>query len=323
MSVVAGCSLFDGVLLAADCRATFKRIGCPDIHSDNVLKVFALLPHTAIGFVGDIDVASFLLRSLLVHIKNRKHVDPISLSNWLPRLFRYEFSRFNAKYGERTVIFMIASVLKDRPNIVQRKAVAELVNYIGFGKSPIQRTWMPSILIEILKIPPQYEWIQIPGTCRNILYVLASPIFEIRPYHPLQFAAIGSGQSCIEEIARYNDAIFALDPGNSFVESFQFRDIIQGFITERGIESVGGVYPVLKVTGRGVENLGISTQIPVGGTKIELVFEAGRWIQRNATMGKEIPLLMPWEFLQKPPMQNLRFDDLSEALDLFKSPKQK
>jgi hypothetical protein len=61
MSVVAGSSLFDGVLLTADCRATITRPGMPDIHSDNVLKVIALHPNTAIGFVGDIGIASYLL----------------------------------------------------------------------------------------------------------------------------------------------------------------------------------------------------------------------------------------------------------------------
>jgi hypothetical protein len=80
MSVVAGCSLFNGVLLAADCRATIRVQNKPDIHSDNVLKVFALLPHTAIGFVGDIDIASFLLQCLLTKLRKRRRNDPISLS---------------------------------------------------------------------------------------------------------------------------------------------------------------------------------------------------------------------------------------------------
>ena len=44
MSVVAGCSLFDGVLLAADCRATVQYPNRPDLYSDNVLKVMAIHP---------------------------------------------------------------------------------------------------------------------------------------------------------------------------------------------------------------------------------------------------------------------------------------
>ncbi|MHC4184283.1 MAG: Ntn hydrolase family protein, partial [Planctomycetota bacterium] len=147
MSVVAGCSLFDGVLLAADCRATIKQ----KVYSDNVLKVFALFPHTAIGFAGHIDVASYLLRTLQKQIQKRNHTDPISLSHWFPRFFRHEFKKYTTRYGDRTVHFMIASVLIGRLNAVERKAVVELVKYIGFGKSPIKRNFMPNFLVEIMK----------------------------------------------------------------------------------------------------------------------------------------------------------------------------
>lgn len=318
MSVVAGCSLFDGVLLAADCRATIRVPNKPDIHSDNVLKVIALLPHTAIGFVGDIDIASFLLQCLLMGLGKRRRKDPISLSCWIPRLFRYQFNRFISKKGNRTVVFMIGSVLRDRRNIVERKAVADLVKYIGFGHSPIQRNWIPGFLVEFLKIPEKFKWIEIPNTCRNILYTLASPNFEIRSYAPLQYTAIGSGESCLEQIERYHDAVFALSPGNSFVESSQFRQIIQNFIDEKGIRSIGGLYPVLKITERGIEHIGMGTEIPVGGTRIELSFKSGRWIQRNVTEGKELPIVMPWELMKIKGLKPETFNDLSNAMKRFR-----
>ena len=261
MSVVAGCSLFDGVLLAADCRATIREMNKPDIHSDSVLKVIALLPHTAIGFVGDIDIASFLLQNLLMGLNKRRRKDPISLSFWIPRLFRYLFSIYTSKKGDRTIVFMVGSVLRDRSNIVEREAIAELVKYIVFGQSPIQRNWIPDFLIQFLKIPKKNKWIKIPNTCRNLLYTIASPDFEIRSYAPLQYTAIGSGEACLEQIECYRDAIFAFDPGNSFVESSQFRQTIQNFINEKAIRSVGGLYPVLKITGKGIEHIGMGTEI--------------------------------------------------------------
>jgi hypothetical protein len=318
MSVVAGCSLFDGVLLAADCRATVQYPNRPDIHSDNVLKVLAIHPNTAIAFVGDINIAAHLLGKLVVGLKNRSRNDPITLSHWLPRLFRHEYQKFVSQFGERTVIFMIASVIKGRPNVVERKAVEELVKYIGFGHSPIQRNFIPSMLIEIMKLPSNFRWVTIPDTCMGVLYVLASPSFQIRAYRPLQFAAIGSGESAIEEITKYQDAILALEPGNSFVESSQFRQIIQHFIDERKIQSVGGLYPVLKVTGRGVEHITMGTEIPVGGTRLELAFENGRWIQKNLSTGKQIPILMPWELVKNGITRAQMFNDLSEAYRHFK-----
>lgn len=318
MSVVAGCSLFNGVLIAADCRATIRVPNKKDIHTDNVLKVFAILPHTTIAFVGDIDIASFLLQQLLIRLPKHSRKDPISLSRWIPRLFRYLFNKFTPINGDRTVVFMIGSILRDRRNIVERKAVVELANHIFFGKSPIKRNWIPGFIVEFLKIPDRYKLIEIPNTCRNILYTLASPNFEIRPYAPLQYTAIGSGASCLEQIHIYNDSIFALDPGNSFVESSQFRQIIQNFIDEMGITSVGGLYPVLKITGKGVEHLGMGTEIPVGGTRIELSFQSGRWIQRNVTDGKELPLLMPWEFMKINAFKETTFNDLSDAMKRFR-----
>jgi hypothetical protein len=213
---------------------------------------------------------------------------------------------------------MIASVIKGRPNVVERKAVEELVKYIGFGHSSIKRNFMPGILIEIMKAPSTFKWVVLPGTSMGMLYVLSSPSFEIRAYRPLQFAAIGSGESSIEEITKYQDAILALEPGNSFVESSQFRQVIQHFIDERKIQSVGGLYPVLKVTDKGVEHITMGTEIPVGGTRVELAFEGGRWIQKNISTGKQIPILTPWEFIKNGVAKNQTFDDLSDAYRHFK-----
>lgn len=318
MSVVAGCSLFDGVLLAADCRATLQYPHGTKSHSDNVLKVLAIRPDTAIAFVGDIRIAAYLLGRLLNALKNRKLKDPVSLCAWLPRLFRHEYQRFASRFGETTIIFMVASVIKGRPNVVERQAVEELVKYIGFEHSPIKRNFMPGILIEIMRVPSNSKDVAIPGTSTGRLYVLSSPSFHIRAYRPLQFAAIGSGESAIEEITRYQDSILALEPGNSFVESSQFRQVIQHFIEEKRIQSVGGLYPVLKVTARGVEHITMGTEIPVGGTRVELAFEEGRWIQKNISTGKQIPILTPWEFVRNGIAKNQTFNDLSDAYKQFK-----
>jgi len=318
MSVVAGCSLFDGVLLAADSRVTIRRHDASDLHADNVQKLFPLCPGTAIGFVGHLDISSHLLRLLLTEIRKRTRKDPISLSNWMPRLFRRAYAAFCSSKGTRSIAFMVASVLRDRPNIVERKAVAELVQHIGFEKSPIRRSWMPGILIEILRAPSQYQYVAIPGTSLGLLYVMRSPLFEIESYRSLQFCAIGSGECVYEEVSRYYDGIVAFDPGNSFVEATFFRETIQRFLDEKGIETVGGLYPTLKVTGKGIELIGQSATIPVGGPKIELVIEENRWIQRNHETGKEIRLLYPWEIRRKDVKDDLVFEDLKEAYQKFR-----
>ena len=158
----------------------------------------------------------------------------------------------------------------------------------------------------------------IPGTSRGLLYVMRSPLFEIEPYRPLQFCAIGSGESAYEEIAKYHDGIVAFHPGNSFIESSFLRDTVQRFLDEKGIESVGGLYPTLKVSGKGTELLGQSATIPVGGPKIELAIKDNRWIQRNHETGKEIRLLYPWEVKGEPITEDYKFDDLKEAYRKFR-----
>lgn len=324
MSVVAGCSLFDGVLITSDCRATFQMRDQPDIYSDTVLKVMAVLPHTAIGFVGDIEAASYLLKCLLLELRKQDRTDPISLANWIPRLFRHKYGRFAHQYGKRPIHFMIGSVLVDRQNIVKREAVFELIRTIGFGESQVTRNWIPSLLFNLANTSKSGdEWIEIPGTCRNILYTLNSPSFEQRHVLTLQFAAMGSGESCVEEIRRYHDTIFAFQPGNAGLEDMWLRESIRHFIQERKIQSVGGLYPVIKVTGREEpQHIGLSTEIPVGGTKIELMFNprSYQWKQRNLTSGKEMPIIMPWDFLRniRQQIRNRTFDDFDLAYSDFR-----
>ena len=324
MSVVAGCSLFDGVLLSADCRATIKLPKHPDIHSDNVLKIIAILPHTAIGFAGDIHPASYLIQSLLAELKNKKRKDPISLANWIPRLFRYRFKKYVTHHGHCIVNFMIASVLRDRPNIVKRKEIFELIKTIGFGNSPIKRNWIPSLLFNLLeKSGEKDEWIEVPNTCRNILYTLYSPTFRKHNIPILKFTAIGTGKSCIEEIQRYYDVIFSWQPGNHGQEAMWLRSTIQQFIEEKNINDVGGLYPVIKLTGkRDPQHIGLSTEVPIGGTKIELIFnpDSYQWKQKNITTGKEIPITMPWDYLKsiKQQIKNNTFNDLNDAYRDFR-----
>jgi hypothetical protein len=95
LSVIAGCSLFDGVILAADSRCTIHLPNGSNKYADFTQKLFVLNTHSAIGFVGDLHTASILLQSLFAHLKGRNIKEPISLSRWLPRFFKYEYSKLN------------------------------------------------------------------------------------------------------------------------------------------------------------------------------------------------------------------------------------
>lgn len=79
------------------------------------------------------------------------------------------------------------------------------------------------------------------------------------------------------------------------------------------------MYPVIKIHSKGLELLGQSAQIPIGGTTFELKIDSnGKWIQRNSTTGKEIKLLLPWEIDPHKFHKDERFDDLKDALNKFR-----
>jgi hypothetical protein len=313
VSVVAGCSLFDGVLLAADCRVTIIR-GETRVYSDTVQKVFDVRPHTSIGFVGDVGAAAFMLYHLLIQANRRRESGPTDLLRWMPRFFRRAYSDYNpSKRKKESVIFIAAGAEIGKENVVKRKVVVDLVEDIGFQRTVIKRQWMPAFLLEFLKIDPRCEYVSLPGTSRGLLYVMRAPNFEPEHYGPLQFVAIGSGERVVEEVHAYRDAVLAMHPGHSGIEGGQFRDAIRHFIDRNNIESVGGLYPVIKMSTKGAEAVGDGLRTPDGEINISLVHDGKRWIQRNAVTGKEIALLFPWEFKPDNVRKDVRFDDLKEA----------
>ena len=295
--------------------ATLLKLGKSDTiphgYVDHAQKLFPIVPGMAIGFVGNLEVASCLLHSLFSQIGNRQHQDPLSLSMWVPRLFRLKYAELATRVKHPDIAFMVAYALRCRPNVVERKTVSDIVRRIARGEYAVKRNWMPETLLNILRVPAEH--VPIAGTSLSRLYVMRSPNFNIEVCAPLQFAAIGSGESVFEEIAQFHGMIVAGDHTNLSDGIFWLREAMTSFIQTKNIQSVGGLFPVLKITGQDVEAFGMSlVEISVGGTKIELTIENGRWTQRNLTTGKEIPLLPPWE-IRPTDRQNRVFDDLKDA----------
>lgn len=143
MTVIAGASLFNGVILLADTRATIQRHGKPDVHCDIAQKLFQIAPSTVVGFSGNVHAASNLLLSAMRQLEHRRRDDPFSLSGWLPRLFRARYAAYANKHGSPSVSFLVGSAVPGRPNIIERSRVVELFKRIGHGRSRIQRNFVP------------------------------------------------------------------------------------------------------------------------------------------------------------------------------------
>src|SRR5688500_3929801 len=95
MTMVAGCALPSGVIIATDSRVTFYRPdGTVVVRKDQGEKVFALTPHTIIGFAGDCLLAGDLLRqayAALTDPSNSQKDDAVSISLWLPAFLKHTY----------------------------------------------------------------------------------------------------------------------------------------------------------------------------------------------------------------------------------------
>lgn len=308
MSVVAGCALPDGAMLAADCRITIQRSGRRSIFVDNVQKIFPLATGTVIGFVGGVWEASELLQGIYHQIGKRR-CDPVSLSQWIPRFFRFKYRELCRQGKPQPVAFMVASALFCRPNVIERARVAEVLKKGKEKPNSIGQKFFPAWFVQVLSTPPECQYVRMVDMPLTRIYAMRSPDFRPECLKPLQIAAIGSGQMAKTYIEDVHRAILASD---GWMQAFWLRQAIRDCVYNEKIESVGGLYPVIKVKGTRFEFLTESAEVPVGGTKIELDYENHVWVQKNLTTGKCVPLVPPWQVKQNY-VKSEKFDDLECA----------
>jgi hypothetical protein len=316
MTVIAGASLFNGVILLADTRVTIGAAGMPNIVCDIAQKLVPLTPTTAIGFCGDGRAASFIVQGVLRHLATRSRKDAVSLRLWLPRFIRAAYVRYSKSFGAPPLSFMVGSVIPYRSNMIERAKVADLLNTIGFGRSPIKRNFVPDIVMRILMRPAaeKHVAVRVPA---GLLYTMTSPRFEPRHYAPLDYCAIGSGNGSVQEIASTADWLLAGEPGNDMIESMALREAVSEFVASEGIESVGGMYPCIKVDHRGLACLGMGMGVPPDRVSLKFDASLGRWVQHNEATGKRIALRLPWEIDPRRFGRDQRFDDWQEAVRRF------
>jgi hypothetical protein len=317
MTVIAGASLFKGVILLSDTRATLRAPGKRDIHRDDAQKLIQLTNSTVIGFCGDLRTASFLIASAIRQLQSRRRKDAVSLAMWLPRFLKATYRAFDKRHRAARVSFLVGAVSTDRPNIVERQKVVELFRTLASGKSRFQRNFVPDIVMRIMMAPAEANLISIPGTVRGLLHALHSPDFVPRHHGSLDYAAIGSGHATVHEIAQTADWLLAGQPGSDLVEMLALTEAVSEFIAAEGIEDVGGTYPCVKLDQRGVGCLGHGTGLPGKRVSIQFNSSIGRWVQKNEATGKEMPLLLPWEINAAGMKTDQRFDDWHDAVRAF------
>jgi hypothetical protein len=212
---------------------------------------------------------------------------------------------------------MVGSVLADRPNVIERSKVVELFKTIGYGRSPIKRTFVPDLVMQFMLRPRHHVRIPIRGSVRGLLYTLHSPNFVPNHRRPLDYCAIGTGHGSIQEISAVADWLFAGVPSNDGVERAALAEAVSAFVATEDIEDVGGMYPCVKLDHRGMHWLGHKMGFP--GETVSVRFDPGirRWVQENEVTGKRIALLRPWELAPHAMSTDQRFDDWVDAVRAF------
>jgi len=130
-------------------------------------------------------------------------------------------------------------------------------------------------------------------------------LFRIRV--PFSAVAIGSGSGLQEKILQVSDQIFFGTIPNADVN--WLGRSMNHFLRANNVETVGGSFPIVKITAAGLLPMSRQTVLITKGVAYELIFERDRWVQRNKTTGDEIRLALPWE-IDLAIQTNHKFDDL-------------
>lgn len=319
MTVIAGVSLFDGVMLLADSRVTVTPKGRRAYHCDVAQKIFPLTAHLALAFSGDVRAAAMLVPRLIRHMKRRRRLDTVSLLRWLPRFLKDTYRSMQAKpagglpYGE--IQFIVGGIIPDRTNVVDRARVADILRRAVSPDASTQRNWMPDVVMRVLMTPADMAQVPIPGAPAVVLGIVRSPSFTLERFAPLSCVAIGSGRGAAVEMERAADWLFANDADLSV--KMGLESAVQDFVAQNDVDSVGGMYPCVKIDRRGLAFLGGSHRLPLYEVALNIDPATKRWIQQNLTTGKTQPLLWPWELMKSVPSSSRQFDDYRQAVERF------
>ncbi len=213
------------------------------------------------------------------------------------------------------VHFIAAATIPDRTNVVDRVRVADLMRRATSPDASMQRNWLPDVLVRALMTPRKMSKIPIPGAPAVILGLMRSPDFVLEQVPSLSCVAIGSGNGVVVEMERTADWLFA--GGSDLASKMGLEGAVQDFVAQNSVDSVGGMYPCVKIDRRGLGFLGGTHRFPLYEVSLTHEATAGRWVQENRTTGKRQPLLWPWEIMKSIPTAARRFDDYREAAEDF------
>jgi hypothetical protein len=293
MTVVLGQQFLQGVIVMADCRASWidKGNGKVVAKRDITQKIFFLNDNLIIGFAGDIDTAGAIICFLSREIGLRQKLGNLHIfTENAQRLIKFAYAEYCKQKGKQeTVEFVIAGVDKGRP---ERVVDAE-------GKTT---GYMPFYDRKVIKL-------RSPDFIRQDTSVIQDPI-----------AIIGSGAEAftdeLKEEFKKLQFSFAL-AGPLAYSAVIIGDVLMKKIRELGIDTVGGMTQIAVVENEGsgfVPYQGRSEGNTGPNSKLDIemyIRDDGRLVQRNLVTKEEIPLLHPLEVVEIKEVSNQLFADLN------------
>lgn len=272
MTLVYGQLYFQGIVLLADSRTTFVRSDRKIVAlQDNAQKIFRLAEHTFIAFSGDFEFANLILAFLYRNIEVNQRLNSLHyLFNKAPKILRYAYNILaTEKKEKRPVSFMIAGMDHNRP--LRDKAGRPVGIHLFDNK--LLRISFPGFVIE-------------DATHKNPILVM------------------GSGEPAIEG---NEDAFKDFQFGQPILPLVNYAAIIderlKQKVRELSINTVGGLFQIVTIDlgGSAFHPYQASSRPFSGKMDVELIIDpdTGRYIQRNRTTGKEMPLLLPYEVLRQ------------------------
>lgn len=208
--------------------------------------------------------------------------------------------------------FIVPFVLGDHPTVVRRKEFGKLFD--KFLKPSSFRGQSPFVwgLVKAFE-KKEVEEVSIPDFPASTFYTMRPPKFDPEFAPTLTSIAIGSGQKILDDDNQFSTPI-QLYPDKPGMEMASLEMALWSVAHSFDEPTVGGMFSILKVRRDATEFRAVRQHFFSGTpdeAAIELVVENDRFIQRNRTTEREVPLRYPWEVGSKP--SGKRFDDFDDA----------
>jgi hypothetical protein len=260
MSLIIGTNLSDRVYLTADTRLTFKNEGKENYY-DYVLKIQPLSNEIAVAVAGDIEMAAFIVKELILSKVKKDNINIFrSESETLIKKIADDF--FRRGNGSKSACFIFAGIDKTKKKIINFKKYFDILK--NFQKETSSPMGMKDIIVRGMKSGKNISDIEIPiADSKVFCYQISPNNFIVEDVEWGDFIAYGGGlnKKHLPDRIIGQLEIAAKAPEKDFQHDRGWLDIFaKTTAEENGVRTIGGCITTLALS----ENF---SGMLLGGTK--------------------------------------------------------